>query len=110
MAQVYCERVSKINIFFALLLSTLLPAVALLADKPFDIAHVTDPPVLLDKAEPRYPAEARSNGVGSATVRMSIVITTEGRVTQVRVLKPVSLGFDEAARHAVMRWRFRPLE
>src|SRR5215218_9867765 len=108
MAQVYCERLRNSYIPLVLLMSTAFAAIAPAEDTRLRIADVSERPVLLEKAEPRYPAEARSKGVRSATVQMAIVITTEGRVTEVRVVNPVGLGFDEEAWQAVMQWRFRP--
>ena len=107
MAQVYCERLRKKIMLLALALSAI-SGVVTAQDRTLEMADVSEPPVLLERAEPHYPTEARSKGVRSATVQLAIVITTQGRVTQARVLKPVGLGFDEEARNAVLRWRFRP--
>ena len=39
---------------------------------------------------------------------MSVKINEIGRVTEVRVLKPLGFGLDEAAKTAVSKWLFRP--
>jgi protein TonB len=42
------------------------------------------------------------------TVTLSIVITADGRATEIHVAKGLGLGLDENAVAAVRAWRFKP--
>ena len=53
-------------------------------------------PVLIFKVEPEYSEEARKAKF-QGTVRLAIVVDENGRVTDVRVLRPLGLGLDEKA-------------
>jgi vitamin B12 transporter len=65
------------------------------------------PPELALRAEADYPEVARAQRLeGRVVLRMTI--DREGLVTQVDVLEPAGHGFDEAAREAALRCRFRP--
>jgi TonB family protein len=72
------------------------------------MSEVTTVPVPLQKPEPQYTEEARKHRVESASVLMSINIGADGRVTDVRVLRPAGFGLDEEAVKTVSRWRFKP--
>lgn len=64
-------------------------------------------PEILERVEPRYTEldrRARSQG----TVVVEAVIDEQGRVRDVKVLRGVSRGLDQATVDAVRRWRFRP--
>jgi TonB family protein len=68
---------------------------------------VVTPPSLLFKFEPEYSEEARRAKV-QGDVNLSIVIEPDGKVSGVRVTKPVGSGLDEQAIGTVMQWRFKP--
>lgn len=42
------------------------------------------------------------------TVLLSLVVTADGRASDVRVVRGLGMGLDEQARDAVRKWRFRP--
>lgn len=66
------------------------------------------PPRLLEKAEPVYPQEARSQGV-EGTVGIKIEIAENGLPADCRVIRSSgSASLDSAALAAVGRWRFVP--
>ncbi|MDQ2643175.1 MAG: TonB-dependent siderophore myxochelin receptor MxcH [Myxococcota bacterium] len=54
-----------------------------------------------------YPPEAAAAGL-EATVVLRVSIDAEGNVTEAEVLEPAGHGFDDAARAAVLRARYRP--
>ncbi len=57
--------------------------------------------------EPEYPeTERRIRKEG--TVILEAIITSDGTVDEVKVLKSADAILDEAAKRAVMRWRYRP--
>jgi protein TonB len=63
-------------------------------------------PVLLSQTEPEYSEEARKAKV-QGTVVLSIVVTSAGQVSNVRVMRSLGLGLDERAMEAVRQWKFR---
>ncbi len=69
---------------------------------------VDDPPRVIIGGPPRYPFEAQQRGVeGEVTLRL--LVSAEGAVTQaiVQTARPAGV-FDEAAKRAARRYRFRP--
>jgi TonB family protein len=65
------------------------------------------PPELIECAEAEYPEDARARDIEGRVV-LRLTIDSEGRVTHADVLEPAGHGFDEAARAASLRCRFRP--
>jgi protein TonB len=53
-----------------------------------------------------YPADARQRGL-EGNVKLKILVSDEGRVLAVRILRSAGNGFDEVARKLVRRFRFR---
>jgi TonB family protein len=64
-------------------------------------------PVLLSKIEPTYSEEARVARL-QGSVLLYVQISPEGRATQMHVVQPLGMGFEEHAMEAVKRWRFQP--
>jgi periplasmic protein TonB len=64
-------------------------------------------PSILSKVEPEYSEEARKAKYSGA-VMLAIVVNTDGRADDIRVIKSLGMGLDEKAIEAVQRWRFRP--
>jgi len=54
-----------------------------------------------------YPDAARRAGI-EGDVRLELVVSAEGEVLEVRVVRPAGNGFDEVAEGLVRRFRFRP--
>jgi protein TonB len=67
------------------------------------------PPAPLEIVRPQYPPLARRLGV-QGTVRMSVLVDEEGRVTETRLLEgvPRKVGINEAALAAAAKARFSP--
>jgi TonB family protein len=63
------------------------------------------PPRKIKDVRPVYPAEARVAGIGG-TVLLKAVITADGTVGDVQVLKSVDPALDDAAIVAVKQWEF----
>jgi len=64
-------------------------------------------PRVIDRVNPRYPAEAKRANVGGAVVIRAIV-RKDGSVDEVEVLKDLPYGLGEAAAESVRQWKFRP--
>jgi TonB family protein len=64
-------------------------------------------PVEIDRAIPIYPTMARRVGAGGSAVIRGIV-RRDGTIDEVEIVKNLPYGMGEAARDAVLRWRFRP--
>ncbi|MBZ4395868.1 energy transducer TonB [Myxococcus sp. AS-1-15] len=77
------------------------------APKYTPIYQVDREPQLASEVKVPYPEEARRLGV-EGTVTLSITIDPEGRVVNARVLNGPGHGLEEAARNAILRFRFRP--
>jgi TonB family protein len=65
------------------------------------------PPELVEYVEAEYPKEAFEQQI-EADVMAEIDIDATGAVTDVRITEPVGHGFDEAARAAMMKFKFKP--
>src|SRR6185312_221914 len=75
-----------------------------------DVMHVgrdVSAPTLISKVEPEYSEQARAAKYGGS-VLLGIVVGTDGRATDFRVLKGIGMGLDEKAIEAVEKWRFGP--
>lgn len=67
----------------------------------------TSPPVLLSEHEPKYSPEALKARL-QGTIRLSLIVGTDGVPQDVKVVRGLGLGLDEKAVDAVQRWRFKP--
>ncbi|XXX76171.1 TonB-dependent siderophore myxochelin receptor MxcH [Sorangium sp. So ce134] len=67
------------------------------------------PPELLEQAEATYPEQAKAARI-EASVVLRLLVDAAGNVGEAEVTQPAGHGFDEAAREAALRFRFRPAE
>ncbi len=65
------------------------------------------PPQVLEVPQANYPEEALEKGL-EAAVGLALTIQADGTVTDVEVVSPAGMGFDEAAVEAVGRMRCLP--
>jgi periplasmic protein TonB len=77
------------------------------APKYMPIYQVDSPPSVASEVKIPYPEEARRAGI-EGTVTLSITIDVEGKVTRARVLNGPGYGLNEAARVAILKFRFKP--
>ena len=70
-------------------------------------AGASPTPILTQRVEPEYAAEARAAGL-QGTVSLYVEIQPDGTTSRVRVLHGLSLGLDEKAVEAVQKWQFTP--
>jgi len=64
-------------------------------------------PELISKVEPQYTEQARAAKY-EGSVLLSVVVGTDGRAADLKVVKSLGMGLDEKAIEAVEQWQFRP--
>jgi TonB family protein len=67
----------------------------------------TSAPVPIHRPEPQYSDYARREGIGGSAL-VEYVITEQGSVSGVEIVRPIGYELDEEALKAVARWRFKP--
>ena len=65
------------------------------------------PPKPVYRPNPEYVDKARREKINSAVIR-SMIVTTEGKVRDVKVIKSLDPGLDKQAIAAVRTWKFEP--
>jgi TonB family protein len=73
----------------------------------FNVGNGVTAPELISKVEPEYSEEARKAKY-SGSVLLAIVVNTDGKAEDIKVVKSLGMGLDEKAIEAVQKWRFRP--
>jgi TonB family protein len=76
-------------------------------EAPFRVGGDVKAPVVINRVEPAYTAEALASRI-SGIVIVEAIIDRTGHVSNVEVLKPLPFGLDQAAVDAVRKWTFRP--
>ncbi len=76
-------------------------------DVIYGVGRNVTAPVPIYKPEPAYSEQARKAKL-QGTVTLWVVISPEGKVTDMRVVKPLGLGLDEEAVNTVRTWKFIP--
>jgi TonB family protein len=79
------------------------PSVAVGAGVPDGVGT----PRVIAKREPEY-TEAARKAKYSGTVVLNVTVDTTGRISDIRVARPLGMGLDEKAVEAVQQWRFSP--
>jgi protein TonB len=74
---------------------------------PIRTGGAVSPPALLTRVEPVYPGVAVSARIEGVVI-LEATVGRDGRVEEVRVLRPVPF-LDKAAQDAVLQWRYAPL-
>jgi len=73
----------------------------------YSVGNGTTPPSVISKVDPEYSEEARKAKY-SGSVMLSIVVNTDGKAEDIKVVKSLGMGLDEKAMEAVAKWRFNP--
>ena len=74
---------------------------------PLRVGGDVKAPIVINRVEPAYTAEARANHI-SGIVIVEAVVGKDGFVKNVLILKPLPFGLDQAAVDAVRLWQVRP--
>ena len=75
--------------------------------EPLELSGSIEPPSLLVRVEPTYPQVARAAGIQGRVV-LRAVVGTDGSVERVEVVSSPHPFLADAARDAVLRWKYRP--
>jgi protein TonB len=73
----------------------------------FRVGGGVSQPVIVFKVDPEYSEEARKAKY-SGTVVLSVIVDTEGKAREIKVIKSLGMGLDEKAVEAVEKWKFKP--
>jgi TonB family protein len=73
----------------------------------YTVGNGVTAPELVSKVEPEYSEEARKAKY-SGSVLLSIVVNTDGKAEEIKVVKSLGMGLDEKAVEAVRKWVFKP--
>jgi periplasmic protein TonB len=73
----------------------------------FKVGGGVSAPAVLFKVDPEYSEEARKAKY-SGTVTLAVVVTPDGKATDIHVVKSLGMGLDEKAIEAVQKWKFKP--
>jgi TonB family protein len=76
---------------------------------PLTMRGVERKALIVYKPEPPYTEEARQGNV-TGVVRLRVVLSSAGRVTDIEVLKPLAKGLTESAMRVARQMRFFPAE
>ncbi len=73
----------------------------------FKVGNGVSQPAIIFKVDPEYSEEARKAKY-SGTVVLSVIVDSEGKAREIKVLKSLGMGLDEKAVEAVEKWKFKP--
>jgi protein TonB len=73
----------------------------------FRVGGGVSQPVIVYKVDPEYSEEARKAKY-SGTVVLSVIVDTEGKAREIKVIRSLGMGLDDKAVEAVAKWKFRP--
>jgi protein TonB len=78
-------------------------------DEILKVGGAISKPEAISRVNPVYTEAARRARIQGVVIVETIIDKT-GTVTNVRVLKPLPMGLDQAAVDAVKKWKFRPAQ
>jgi protein TonB len=76
---------------------------------PYRPGSGVTPPRILREVKPDYTDDARRRGLEGEVV-LEIVVRSDGRVGNIRIVQGVGGGLDQRAVDAVRQWKFAPGE
>jgi periplasmic protein TonB len=73
----------------------------------YSVGNGTTAPTVISRVDPEYSEEARKAKY-SGSVMLAIIVNTDGKAEDIRVVKSLGMGLDEKAIEAIQKWRFSP--
>jgi TonB family protein len=98
---------SKRRTAVAIPLLLLLMTTVSIAEKTYKVGPGIVPPKVLEKGEPQYTEAARNSKIEGPVV-LTLVIGTDQRAHDIKVVKSLDAGLDSNAVASIKTWRFQP--
>jgi len=76
-------------------------------ERIYKVGPDVKPPRVIYSPEPEFSEEARKRKV-QGVMTLGLVVTSDGKAAQIRVVQSLGYGLDEKAIEAVSRWKFEP--
>jgi protein TonB len=77
------------------------------SDTVYDVGNDVTAPRAIYMPNPEYSESARKKKI-NGTVALAMIVTAEGKVRDLKVIKSLDKGLDKQALAAVSTWRFEP--
>lgn len=84
------------------------PATALDTTQPLRVGGDVKPPVIVNRTDPEFSPECRKHRYTTTLAIAEAVITREGVVKNIRLLKRGDTCLDAALVKSLQRWKFKP--
>lgn len=78
-------------------------------ERVWDVGGDVSPPRAQYTPDPEYSEPAREAGLQGSTT-LSLVLNSDGKPADIRIVKPLGMGLDEKAVEAVSTWEFAPAQ
>jgi protein TonB len=76
-------------------------------DEPMRVGGEVKEPIEISRVKPQYPEAARKARMQGVVI-LEAIITKDGSVSDVRILRGINPLLDNAAMRAVQQWRYKP--
>jgi TonB family protein len=112
----YFARLPVLSLLYILLQAVSVSPIASQESKPDENTKKTFPtagmngvgvPVCTHRPNPDYTKKAREDKLQGSVI-LDAIVTVEGKVTDIRLLRGLGYGLDEKAIEAVKSWKFKP--
>jgi len=77
------------------------------SDMVYDVGNGVTAPKVIYRTDPEYSESARKKKI-NGTATLAMIVTAEGKVRDLKVIKSLDKGLDKQALTAVSTWRFEP--
>jgi len=77
------------------------------SDTVYELGDGVTPPKAIYQPDPEYSERARKKKI-NGTVIVAMIVTAEGKVRDLKIIKSLDKGLDKQAIAAVSKWQFQP--